>query len=198
MDEAPGTLLRSEVVYEGRVLSVHRDRVRLPNGQRGAAGGGAPRAGRSSSCRCPTPATSSWSGSTATRSTGGCGSCRPAASSPARTGGGGRARVRGGNRPRPRARRAPRELLPHAGLLRRDHALLPPHRPPRAGRRRDTRMPDEDEDIEVRSFTLEEAARDGAPRRDRGPEDGGGGDAASRPSAVSAPVDPSRCQCRHA
>ncbi len=32
MDEAPGTLLRSEVVYEGRVLSVHRDVVRLPKG----------------------------------------------------------------------------------------------------------------------------------------------------------------------
>ncbi|RPJ63517.1 MAG: NUDIX hydrolase [Acidobacteria bacterium] len=32
MDEARGTLLKSDVVYEGRVLSVHRDEVRLPKG----------------------------------------------------------------------------------------------------------------------------------------------------------------------
>lgn len=33
MDEAPGTVLQSEVIYTGRVLSVHRDVVRLPQGQ---------------------------------------------------------------------------------------------------------------------------------------------------------------------
>lgn len=32
MDEARATVLHSEVIYEGRVLSVHRDRVRLPKG----------------------------------------------------------------------------------------------------------------------------------------------------------------------
>lgn len=32
MDERPGTVLESEVVFEGRMLSVHRDLVRLPKG----------------------------------------------------------------------------------------------------------------------------------------------------------------------
>jgi ADP-ribose pyrophosphatase len=32
VDEGHSTLLNSEVIYEGRVLSLHRDRVRLPKG----------------------------------------------------------------------------------------------------------------------------------------------------------------------